>query len=229
MSIELMHPILGRVVVTRRRNSRRASARFQPGLTTVSIPTYMTDKGLSEALDYFATHIPSNVAQRHTLPPEINTAAGTIVIGHQDTDPAHVLRRTLDDGGIHILLPHGMDADREREAVEHILRKYLRTAAVVILADETRIECRRLGLRTVIPYIGYGTHRLGFCTSRGRISLSCMLLLLDRDLRRYVICHELAHLTHHNHSQQFHRLLDSYLDGRERELTRRLRAFSWPL
>ena len=54
-------------------------------------------------------------------------------------------------------------------------------------------------------------------------------MYMPDELRRYVICHELAHLTYHNHSKAFHALADRYLDGRERELDARLKAFRLPL
>ena len=44
------------------------------------------------------------------------------------------------------------------------------------------------------------------------------------DLRDYVICHEIAHLSEMNHGEKFHKLLDSYLDGREAELVRKLHS-----
>lgn len=56
-----------------------------------------------------------------------------------------------------------------------------------------------------------------------------MLVFLPQELRDYIICHELAHLSEMNHSPRFHALLDSYLDGREAMLAARLRAYSWPV
>ncbi len=54
-------------------------------------------------------------------------------------------------------------------------------------------------------------------------------MMLPPDLIRYVICHELAHLTQFNHSPAFHELLNKMLDGREVELKRQIDAFPWPI
>ena len=56
-----------------------------------------------------------------------------------------------------------------------------------------------------------------------------MLLLLPEHLVRYVICHELAHLKHFDHSPAFHALCDSYLGGREREYQAEMKQFRWPV
>ena len=77
--------------------------------------------------------------------------------------------------------------------------------------------------------IGRGLRKLGHCTRDKVIQLSANLMFLPEELIELTICHELAHLTHMNHSPQFHALVDKYLGGRERELERRLKAFCWPV
>ena len=54
-------------------------------------------------------------------------------------------------------------------------------------------------------------------------------MLLPAELRDYVICHELAHLSEMNHSPEFHRILNGYLGGREAELVAALKAYKWPV
>ena len=54
-------------------------------------------------------------------------------------------------------------------------------------------------------------------------------MFLPKDLIEYIICHELAHLTHMNHSPQFHALVNKYVNGLEKALEKKLKAFTWPV
>lgn len=52
--------------------------------------------------------------------------------------------------------------------------------------------------------------RWGSCSTSGRLSLNWRLILLPPVLQDYVIYHELAHMTEHNHSPHFWDLLHTY-------------------
>lgn len=69
----------------------------------------------------------------------------------------------------------------------------------------------------------------GSCSAKNNLNLNLALPLLPDALRDYVIIHELCHLEHHNHSAEFHRLLNNSclaLLGRpERELVKELRGY----
>jgi predicted metal-dependent hydrolase len=59
--------------------------------------------------------------------------------------------------------------------------------------------------------------RWGSCSSRGVISLNLALLFQPLDVVRYLLCHELAHTRHMNHSARFWRCVED-CEPRYREL-----------
>jgi predicted metal-dependent hydrolase len=87
----------------------------------------------------------------------------------------------------------------------------------------------QVGLAPAGFEIGRGMRKLGHCTAKKVIQLSRNLMFLSEPLVRYIICHELAHLTHMNHSPQFHALCDKYCNGQEKALERQLRQFRFPI
>ncbi len=66
-----------------------------------------------------------------------------------------------------------------------------------------RVRCQRM--------------RWGSCSSRGLISLNLALLFQPMDVVRYLLCHELAHTRHMNHSPRFWRCVEE-CEPRYREL-----------
>jgi len=55
--------------------------------------------------------------------------------------------------------------------------------------------------------------RLGYCTFDNRIMLNARLLFAPPEIRDYVICHELAHTKHKNHSKAFWGYLETLFPG----------------
>ena len=64
----------------------------------------------------------------------------------------------------------------------------------------------------------------GCCTSKNNLSLSLFLMTLPTHLQEFVVLHELCHTVHHNHSAEFHTLLDKVTGGCEKELNRQLKG-----
>ncbi len=77
--------------------------------------------------------------------------------------------------------------------------------------------------------VGRGRRTLGHCSRKGVITISAYVLFYPLHLRHFIVYHELAHLTHFNHSDDFHRLCNSYCQGCEQQWKKESDAFVFPV
>ncbi|MEP7068417.1 MAG: SprT family zinc-dependent metalloprotease [Usitatibacter sp.] len=90
----------------------------------------------------------------------------------------------------------------EEEIRRAVVRWYKR-AAHEWLAGRTRNLALRAGLVPPNLMISSALSRWGSCNTRGEVRLAWRLVKAPQHLIDYVICHELAHLRHMNHSAAF--------------------------
>jgi predicted metal-dependent hydrolase len=98
-----------------------------------------------------------------------------------------------------IVTARALDAETVRRAVVRWYKRaahaYL-TARVLFLARAANVAAPRV-------FISPALARWGSCNSRREVRLAWRLVKAPGDLVDYVICHELAHLRHMNHSAAF--------------------------
>jgi hypothetical protein len=118
---------------------------------------------------------------------------------------------------------------KTKESISKLIGNALEIVAIMKLLPFAQEVANGLGLSPAGFELGRGMRKLGHCTNKRVIQLSRNLVLLPEELVRYIICHELAHLTHMNHSPEFHALCNQYCNGQEKALEQQLRQFRWPI
>lgn len=81
---------------------------------------------------------------------------------------------------------------------------FLKRLALQVLSSETADIADRARLRVSSVRIGDARTRWGSCSSKGAIRYNWRLILAAPEARRYVVCHEVAHLRHLDHSRNFY-------------------------
>lgn len=139
------------------------------------------------------------------------------------------------EGNIRISLPAylaysaGMTFfEANREKIREIRKKLaVRAAARPKMSEQDIVALRKLAkawlparLQLLASHYGFTYGRVaiknnrtnwGSCSARNNINLNLHLMRLPEHLRDYVILHELCHLRHHDHGENFHRLLEQLL------------------
>ena len=222
----------GQITIATRRGQRSVRFFWRDGTLHMSIPLGATAESVIRVVNNCREQIralPANTLSFH-LGQVIQCYGCTVTLAEQDKCHSRItIARTADN--ITIGFPQGTDISSQTYA--QAISQYISTAMerelkarVFPLAWEL---ARQFHLAPTEFVVGRGIRKLGHCTASGSIQLSRNIMFLPEDLIRLIICHELAHLTHHNHSKEFHYLCNSYLGGQEKELERKLKLFKWPI
>lgn len=84
----------------------------------------------------------------------------------------------------------------------------LRVIAKKVLPKKTAILAARYGFQYNRVAVKHNTSNWGSCSAKDNINLNLHLVRLPEALCDYVILHELCHLRHRDHGEQFHALLE---------------------
>lgn len=211
--------------------ARRISARWRGGELRVVTPA---GKDIDDVVKWLLSIREKILSKRPSVKfyegQVMNFDGFSVTIKRQSLHP---LKLTLTGGHLSPVISVGSDLDFDNDEVMALISRLMCVAAkaiapTILLPYAARVA-ESLGIRPRGWKVSRGHRTLGTCSRDGVIFLSAVLLFLPSDLRDYIICHELAHLSEMNHGPGFHALCDRYLGGRERELERKLKKFKWPI
>lgn len=209
-----------------RSTARRFVARWKEGRVVLTVPP----GGMREIERALAELAPRLLARK----PQARYVPGTVI---EQPGLRVEIRRDETLRGLHAqgttadaVLLLGTDCDPAAPAVQQAIRRMLMRIAAhrapAVLLPMAEAVAREVGARPRAFLVSHGLRTLGSCNSRGIIRLSAALMLMPEHLRRYVVCHELAHLRELNHGPRFHAICDAYCGGRAAALEAELRKFS---
>lgn len=136
-------------------------------------------------------------------------------------------------------------AESRREWIEHTRQRINQHIAQYPTITPSEVERLRHEARAYIPAtlarlaqehgFSYSTLRIssahtrwGSCSGHNGISISLFVMLLPEHLREFIILHELCHTYHHNHSAEFHKLLNLHVGNKEKEYNNELKSYRIP-
>jgi len=120
-------------------------------------------------------------------------------------DPAAPRKVRLGADAVHL----GGPAD----TINRRLQRWLEGEALRLLADDLAYYCLRDGRRAPPLALSRAQRRWGSCAADGTIRINWRLVMAPDAVRRSVVAHEVAHLTHFDHSPAFHAHLEALFEG----------------
>lgn len=211
------------VTLRHSQRARRVAVRIDPGgLVELVVPQGVSERHAWSFLESRSEWVRQHVARRRAVMPpaqefpprmlrvpllgetwRIFRAGGAgrprLVVLHSSTGPApHT--GPMPASGVLELRGSGSAADWRR-----CLLDWLRRRALPVLRERLDEQARRHGFSYSSVSVRCQRTRWGSCSARGAITLNVALLFQEENVVRYLLCHELAHTRHLNHSASFWR------------------------
>ena len=226
-------PDFGYVEVHLRRGMRRITVKRKNDYLLVTAPRGMDGKDIVKAFNQMKPQIASLKMQQvqYYIGQVIKCFGCEVTIESDPQLKDRICYGKSSDKEYYIRVPHDIDfkSFSTQKIISDALKSLMKNAAPTFLIPYARQLATTLNVPCGKITIGYGMRKLGHCTIKNDIMLSANIMFLPKTLIAYVICHELAHVTHHDHSPAFHALVNQYVGDNEKILEKLLRQFQWPI
>ncbi len=208
------------VAIRRHPTARRMTLRLAPDGSEVRLTLPRWGRTL-DGLDFAASRLDWLEAQMARLPSTAPPAHGGTLLYRGEELAIHwreAARRrpALEDGLLLVGGPHDGIAPR--------LKRWLEAEARLLLEADLAHYCAAAGKSAPPLRLSRAQRRWGSCASDGTIRINWRLVQAPDDVRRSVVAHEVAHLTHFDHSPAFHALLGELFEGDLKGANRWLKA-----
>ena len=111
-----------------------------------------------------------------------------------------------------VSVPHDMVSDDHNESIHRSIAEWYRARATARLSEYVDRWWGRLGKGSKSRIlIGDQKRRWGSCAADGTLRFNWRVMMLEPSLIEYIVVHELAHLTHLNHSADYWGLVASVM------------------
>lgn len=189
--------------------ARRMTLRLAPdgSEARITIPRWCSTR---EALDFAASRAGWLAGHRKAIPPPAVIADGANLafrgaahrISHSESAPRKV---RIENGSIL--------AGGPAESLPNRLARAFQREARVLLTQDLADYCAKAGREAAALSLSSALRRWGSCATSGAIRINWRLIMAPDAVRRSVVAHEVAHLTHFDHSPAFHACLAELYEG----------------
>lgn len=174
----------------------------------VSAPKNISTKQLNELLlgkqEWILKHW---VAMQDKRKPQLNYIDGehflyrgnTVILKIQKHS-RKMLRVSLEGQVLEVYIPEEIS---DQACIRAALESWYKAQARMVLKDKLDKLAKRMHVSVQTFRLKEQKTRWGSCSSKGNINLNWRIIMAPDAAIDYIIIHELAHLTHLNHSKQF--------------------------
>ena len=205
--------------IRRSNRARRLQLQFHPvkGLEIV-IPRRTRHVDVELLINSHQSWIKSRLQHATTAAPVLLPDSITLSMLSETWQIQYFSQSTLYDevtikempGSLHLSIHHHGEAIDYRQIILHKLREWCMQKSSEYLLPWIKQLSKETGLTYNRVTIKSMSSCWGSCTALKNISLNYQLIFLPPHCARYILLHELCHIQHLNHSQQFWQLLKKW-------------------
>jgi len=119
-------------------------------------------------------------------------------------------------GGRFLVSINGKNSDLDKmKTVRGLLSIWYKKHAEKVLLKRVKLYSKKLKVSVPEVILANQTKRWGSCNRKERIRFNWHIIMAPMSLVDYVVAHELCHLKHNNHSENFWKLLGSVMPDYE--------------
>ncbi len=118
---------------------------------------------------------------------------------------------SISHGELLVMLPEDFEGD-----LKETIRAWARTQAERVIPEDAERFARLIGVDFNRVTVRDQKTKWGSCSRKGNLSFNWRLILFPKQVREYIVIHELCHLKHFNHSPRFWAFVERF-DPRYRE------------
>lgn len=191
---------------------------FGRDVINIRIPSQMGRKIAKEQFDKAKQWIEQTFESKPMLLQEyvISRYEKRTITVLEDTYEIHLKKLGVKNGSIKVAeskcllnLPENLEIFDESRLIKRLLSRGLSSKYLPIIKSEVeRVNANYFKKTLNSVRLKYNKSNWGSCSSKGNINLSSRLLLVPKEVREYVIVHELAHLIEMNHSAKFWQIVE---------------------
>jgi predicted metal-dependent hydrolase len=220
------------------RSKRKSAAiHVRSGKVEVRIPEFVEDKWAQEFLFSKQAWVRQKLAQQAQqtqMKPALEEGQSLLWLGRECEIKLHNLKgvNVRDDVinlGVGSVKP---DANEQLKQIKSALEAFFKQQAAAYMVQRTWELAKQYGLDHKLVNVKFRRTKTkwGHCTSKGDIQYNWLIMGAPKAVIDYLICHEVSHLKHHNHSQAFWRCVARYCPDYKQQqawLKQNSAALSW--
>lgn len=195
------------------RSKRKSAAiHVRAGQVQVRIPEFVEDKWAQEFILTKQAWIRQKLAQQdqHAQMKPVLAQGQTLLWLGQEREIKLKQKIGVELGENHIELGVAhtkADQAETAKSIQAVLERFFKQQAKDYMVPRTQMIAQQYGLQDKLANVKFRRTKTkwGHCTSKGDIQYNWLIMGAPRAVVDYLICHEVSHLKHPNHSQAFWR------------------------